>query len=70
MAEKPWDETGVDKKLEWLRAAIQHLITVGNSNNDSLNARERTTNQRLSAVEEAVSKILAEIPMDKHPSSL
>ena len=70
MPEKPWAEMSVDEKLEWLRAETQRLIGVGNFNNNSLNERERTINQRLAALEEHVSKTLDEARKDKPPSSL
>jgi hypothetical protein len=69
MPEKPWGEMSVDDKLGSLRADIQRLMDIGNTNKAMLDARNNTIIQRLVAVEEKVNKVLAEVSTDKPPSS-
>lgn len=69
MPEKLWDEMTVDEKLGVLRAEIQRLMDIGNTNNALLDDRDNKINLRLSVVEEKVNSVLTAVQKNNAPSS-
>lgn len=69
MPEKLWDEMTVDEKLGILRAEIQRLMDIGNTNNALLDDRDNKINHRLSAVEEKVNSVLDAVQKNNAQSS-
>lgn len=69
MPEKLWDKMTVDEKLGVLRAEIQRLMDIGNTNNALLDDRDSKINRRLSVVEEKVNSVLTAVQKNNAPSS-
>lgn len=57
MPEKPWDEMDTDERLTWLRAQILRLAEISDKNATAEDTRNQLLNNRLSMVEEHVSRL-------------